>query len=146
MVTRNPLDVPVAEASIEELDAQAHHHALTAAVSNLEEFLEDTRHVPEMGMLVEATRTSEGFDTTITEPTRLIWLRDRTDSWLIFFRGEVSGTSGYGIRNDESKLIQMHSIPELRMKFGDQFIMNMSAKLNELKVIVGLRLSVQPSS
>jgi|GEM_PF-1790782 len=144
---RDPLTVPVAEATIEELSAQAAHHGLNAALTTLHEFLQDSPHIEQIRHAIMAIgdrlhapevldigHTEGAYPGAPDEPLDLIQLYDLDEAgFIVFFPGHGSIRPGYGLLGRTSGFVRAYSVQEIHRIFGNEVIATMARTLNTLR-------------
>lgn len=145
---RNPLTVPVAWTTIEEIEAQARHHATNAAHSTLEMFLKRT---PENDATVELFGRSDVMFCVSTKGERMLDTvlvihlddLDKGES-LVYFCTHIDapeigliGGGSYGIVDVEGDIYQ-YDLPGVRLVTEVDTIHTAARVINDLKMQAGL--------
>jgi len=159
-MVRDPLTVPVAEATVEELSAQAAHHGLNATLTTLKEFLENPEEIEKVIGGVESvfdidvisqtravTHTRGDGTGEIIETMDLIRLSNRgPEGWLVFFRGQDSLEASYGVQSRTSGTVEKRSITEIRLSHGTEAISAMARCLLDLQLRIDMAHAIARTS
>lgn|GEM_PF-6755213 len=144
--SRNPLTVPVKEATPEELAVQARHYAMNAAITSLTAFLEEPHHqryVVHAGRDMNMVRVTSSGITVPNRTHRVIYFAHiETIGWFIFYQEVGSTARGYGfIKNDEIDTIHEYSILELKMRDGGATLPRCGAAVEDRKLLTDMQLN-----
>lgn len=136
-LTRDPLTVPVSEATPEELDIQADHHATEAAYNTLSELREDYEFLEAAGLgeTLELERRWGGRAFTSLRPFRIFRLRELDDRRTLVFHVEQGRRKGgYGwIQANSTTLHTLYMDQLVWAHLGKEGVREVARFLNELR-------------
>jgi len=136
--TRDPLTVPVSEATLEERSAQARHHAMSAANRTLKDFPngEFVDLVLEHFGDTVAARLISSAGEERTESVHIIWLHSLADGEQIVFLRPLMGRDGnYAIAPSPSDIFFMEqTVAETCLILGLDAILAAAHALNDIIV------------
>jgi hypothetical protein len=128
---RDPLSVPVRDATPEQLELQAVYHANNAALSGLQEFLADTDH-EDLGIEpYEAGILGEGPSESHLRVLVLHELKEEEGA-IVFFHDTGKHRRSYGVLNVARDTIEPMSIVIMAVRYGAETIRRTNGKLREL--------------
>ena len=141
----NPLTVPVRQATPQELEIQARHHATNAAYATFDELLESTFR---MEWLLDCF--GEPFVTNLhlmdgsTElgAMKIVQLANLLDDTTVVFyraiKADDSIVNGYGILSKDSRNLYAHSVAMIALQTSEDVIRTTARTLNDMHVRAGL--------
>ena len=151
--SRDPLTVPVADATIAELAAQARAHVIDSAYATLEEFQKHSTEVDDtfriLGTDLTITRITQE-KRTITDTLQTLWLCKLPDgSSVMVIRPSLFGSNdsydtggSYGTIGPDHGLIIECTIEDLHCSAGADVIRNAARVLNSLKLQASLKAAM----
>lgn len=142
---RNPLDVPVSEATPKELEIQARHHATNAAYATFDELLESTFRMEWLldcfgEPLVTTLHLMDGstrLDTMLI--VQLATLLD--DTTVVFYRALKADNTiinGYGILSKDSRALHAYPMTMIAHQTSEDVIRTTARTLNDMHMRAGL--------
>lgn len=142
---RNPLDVPVSEATPEELEVQARHHATNAAYATFDELLESTFRMewlmdcfgePFVTTLHLMDGSSKLDTMTIVQLANLL-----DDTTLVFYRAHKTNTfvvNGYGILDKDARNLYARPMAMIALQTSEDVIRTTARTLNDMHMRAAL--------
>ena len=135
----NPLTVPVRQATPQELEIQARHHATNAAYATFDELLESTFR---MEWLLDCF--GEPFVTTLhlmdgstmLDTARIVQLATLLDDTTVVFyrafKAENTVMNGYGILSKDSRNLYARPVAMIALQTSEDVIRTTARTLNDM--------------